>query len=199
MLQRAASVFFEQLYRAVNAQAIGPFFRGRLRNGSILDAGCGPGFLARELRLKEAILLDINPDHVRRCRASTPAGLAVQADIRSLPLAANSFDTVICSNVLHHTGLPGLTELVRVTRVKGRLLLAFLEESPFTRAWIGTMVTSGLFPPDMLRAQLIDLRWLDSLSVQVLDSSTVISIPPLFLTNREMPRKGLVIYELQKT
>jgi len=194
--------YFEELYQAVNRQAIAPFLVPRLSgNGRVLDAGSGPGFLAQELNLQEACFVDIDAEHVRRCRnniGGSAGSSFIRADIRQLPFRDRYFDAVICSNVLHYTGLEGLKDLLRVTRSGGQLFLAFLEDSVFTRNWIGAMVFSGLFPSEMLNARLIDLANLARSGVKIVDSATVVSVPPFFHARRELPRNGLVIFQIER-
>jgi hypothetical protein len=105
---------------------------------------------------------------------------------------------VICSNVLHYTGLAGLKELLRVTKIGGQMLLAFLEDSSFTRAAAQWSVTLGLFPAIMRDAQFIDLADFARLDIQLRDGATIAFIPPLFQARRELPRRGLVAFQLEK-
>jgi SAM-dependent methyltransferase len=200
-MQTSASDFFEKLYRLVNHQALAPYFSARLhRGGKILDAGSGPGSLARELNLSNACFVDISLDHVKVCRENIGRGIYAQADIGHLPFSDNCFDSVICSNVLHYTGLDGLRELLRVTKGGGQLLLAFLEDSMFTRSMIRTMIDSGLFPESIIDATLIDIHSFMEMGVTIKDSATVVLLPPFFLfrTRKDLPRRGLVIFELEK-
>jgi SAM-dependent methyltransferase len=191
--------FFKALYQLVNRQALAPYFRRRLRRrGRILDAGSGEGHLATELGLKGAYFLDLTWDQVKRCRQTVGPGYFIQADLKHLPYRNDTFDGVICSNVLHYTGLAGLQELVRVTKKGGQMLLAFLEGSSFTRMATHLAVTLGLSPPMMWEAPFLDLEDLRQLDIQLKDSTTIAFIPPLFQARRELPWRGLVACELEK-
>jgi len=196
---QGGDLFFETLCRLVNRQAIAPFFRPRLRRrGRLLDAGSGPGYLAHELGLKDACFLDLTWEQVKRCRDEVVSGFFIQADLKHLPFQDGVFDEVICSNVLPYTGLAGLKELLRVTKSGGQMLLAFLEDSSFTRGAAQWAVTLGLFPAMMRDAQFIDLADFAQLDIQLRDSATVAFIPPLFQARREFPRCGLVAFQLEK-
>ncbi len=202
-MQSATSDVFEKIYQLVNQQALGPYFGAHLhRTGRmrILDAGSGTGSLARELDLRQACFVDLSLDRIQLCRGNIGRGVYAQADIQHLPFGDDCFDAVICSNVLHYTGLAGVRELLRVTKRKGQLLLAFLEDSDFTKSMIRTMVGSGLFPQWMTDANLIDLQSFMNLGITIVDSATVALLPPFFLfrTRKDLPLRGLVIFELTK-
>ncbi len=126
------------------------------------------------------------------------SGFFLQGDLAYLPFRDGSFDVVICSNVLHYTGLAGLKELLRVTKGGGQMLLAFLEGSISSRLGTRLAVSLGLFPPMMQDARFIDLNDLAQLNVRVKDSATIVFLPPLFQARRELPRQGLVAFELEK-
>ena len=196
---RKARPFFDQLYQHVNCQALAPFFRPRLRHeGPILDAGSGSGHLAGELGLSNAYFLDLTWEQIKKFRDTGTPGRFIQAALQQLPFKDNVFEQVICSNVLHYTGLGGLKELVRVTKPNGQMLVAFLEGSHFARTATRMAVFWGLFPPLMRDARFIDLADLALLDVQVEDSATVVFIPPLFRASRKLSRQGLVAFVLTK-
>jgi hypothetical protein len=50
----------------------------------------------------------------------------------------------------------------------------------------------------MYDAQLLDLKELDQPNIQILDSATVVFLPPYFQAQRNFPRQGLVAYVLKK-
>jgi SAM-dependent methyltransferase len=196
---RGRRPFFDELYQQVNRQALAPFYRPWLRpGGRVLEAGSGSGHLAGELGLKNCYFLDLTWEQIKRFQDTGTPGFFVHGDLQQLPFEANTFAQVICSNVLHYTGLPGLTELVRVTQPGGQMLVAFLENSYFTRAAVRLAVAWGLFPPLMQDAKFIELADLAQLNLRVEDSATVIFMPPLFQASQALPRQGLVAFVLQK-
>ena len=196
---RKGYFFFEGLYQRVNRQALAPFFRPWLRQeGLILDAGSGSGYLAEVMGLKNACFLDLIWKQLKQCQDKWGPGRLIQGDLIQLPFHDDVFDEVICSNVLHYTGLAGLKELLRVTKPGGQLLLAFLEKSEFTRAAARLAVFLGLFPPLMRNARLIDLKEMPKLNIRIDDSATVVFFPPFFQAHRKLPRQGLVAFVLEK-
>jgi SAM-dependent methyltransferase len=192
-------VFFEGLYQQVNRQAPAPFFRPWLhRKGLVLDAGSGSGHLAEAMGLSNTCFLDFTWEQIKRCKDRGSPGWFIQSDIQQLPFHDNIFDEVICSNVLHYTGSAGLKELIRVTKPGGQLLLAFLESSELTHIATYLAVFWGMFPQLMRDARLIDLKELDQPNIRILDSATVVFLPPFFQVSRKLPRQGLVAYALKK-
>jgi SAM-dependent methyltransferase len=191
--------FFDELYQQVNRQALAPFFQPRLRpEGRVLEAGSGSGHLAGELGLKNCCFLDLTWAQIKRFQDRGTPGFFIQGDLQQLPFEADTFEQVICSNVLHYTGLPGLNELLRVTKPGGQMLVAFLENSSFTRTTARLAVAWGLFPRLLQGASFIELADLAQLNVRVEDSATVIFMPPLFRAYRALPRQGLVAFILKK-
>lgn len=196
---RKGYFFFEELYQQVNRQALVPFFRPWLRRkGLVLDAGSGSGHLAEAMGLINPCFLDLTWEQIKLCRDKGAQGHFIQGDIQLLPFQNNVFDEVICSNVLHYVGLAGLKELLRVTKSGGQLLLAFLESSEFTQRAMHLAIFWGVFPPLMRDARLIDLEELAQLNIQIVDSATVIFLPPFFQARRKLPKKGLVAFVLKK-
>jgi 2-polyprenyl-3-methyl-5-hydroxy-6-metoxy-1,4-benzoquinol methylase len=190
---------FDEILHLVNRQALIPFFRRRFRNeGRILDAGAGDGSLAVTLGIVGAVYIDLSGNQVRRCRDRIGFGLFVQADLRHLPFRANFFDAVICSNVLHYAELAGMEEILRVTKERGRMLVSFLEDSPFTRMIIAWGAGWGFFPPSLAAAGLIELSSFLRLGFTVRESATIVFVPPLFQARRDLPRLGFVAFDLEK-
>jgi SAM-dependent methyltransferase len=104
----------------------------------ILDAGCGNGRYARFL-LRQAdpdarlTACDFSQQMLRRARSRVASGRVsfTAADLTRLPYADASFDAVTCGWVLEHLPdpRPGLTELARVLRPGGKLLLMCTEDT----------------------------------------------------------------------
>jgi SAM-dependent methyltransferase len=84
-------------------------FRGReLAGAVVLDAGCGPGQVARQVAKQDAALavgMDINDavdDAYRNC-LDLPNVQIVQGNIFAPPFKPGCFDLVWCNGVAHHT------------------------------------------------------------------------------------------------
>ena len=87
--------------------------------GDCLDAGSGrsPYREMLEVRGNRVVSMDIE---------NRSGSLDIQGDIQSMPqVASESFDTILCSQVLEHVPRPwdAMAELARVLRPGGRLLL----------------------------------------------------------------------------
>jgi len=104
--------------------------------GRVLDAGCGAGIdLANQARRAGVEVVGVELSRggaqasFKRCRTLSCAHV-VQADIRRLPFAENSFDFIYSYGVLHHLPAPaeGLRELVRVVKPGGRVAVYLYED-----------------------------------------------------------------------
>jgi SAM-dependent methyltransferase len=98
-------------------------------HGTILDAGCGTGgFLARLRRDRPdltAVGVEVHASAAER--AASKSGQSVyRASVEDMPFEDNTFDAIVCADVLCHrslTPLKALKELGRVLRPGGRLIL----------------------------------------------------------------------------
>jgi 2-polyprenyl-3-methyl-5-hydroxy-6-metoxy-1,4-benzoquinol methylase len=90
--------------------------------GSVLDVGCGEGFVASFLidRVPGLTISGLDGDQTaaRLAGAMLGSGRIGRADVGHLPVAGRSVDLAICLEVLEHLRAPDLTlrELGRVTR-----------------------------------------------------------------------------------
>ena len=104
-----------------------------LRAGDLaLDVGCGTGRALPALAAAvgpagRVIGLDLTPDMLTAARAAGRGGCGplILADARRLPIADAAVDLVFAAGLVQHLPDPGagLSELARVTRPGGRLLL----------------------------------------------------------------------------
>ncbi len=105
---------------------------------SVLDIGSGAGQILGHL-LKQTrpstqlVACDLSPQMLRRARSRVKDDrpLYVAADMTRLPFADNSFDCVTCGWVIEHLldPRPGLSELQRVLRPEGSMLLLATEDT----------------------------------------------------------------------
>ncbi len=99
-----------------------------------LDAGCGPGVttavMAEVVGPQGSVVgVDLHPQRLAEARAHCaplPQCSFLQADVRKLELASDSFDYVWCQFVIEYLRDPevALAELLRVTRQGGRLVIS---------------------------------------------------------------------------
>jgi SAM-dependent methyltransferase len=91
---------------------------------TLLDAGCGEGFVAdilqRELPSAQFTGFDVLEDSVKLARLRNPRGTFTVGDIYNIDHEDNSFDVVYCFEVLEHLHEPdrALREMARVARNK---------------------------------------------------------------------------------
>lgn len=96
-------------------------------SGRLLDVGCGIGFMTRDLSPRFRVIgADLSVEHLRFCPRSADF-IPVAADGFHLPFSSESFDVVVCANVLqcfdYTKGFELLVELVRMVRPDGRVIL----------------------------------------------------------------------------
>lgn len=104
----------------------------RVREGdSVLDAGCGnlrDAYIALARKDISYIGIDFSSSMLREGQKKYPPErvFLVQGDITSLPFKSNSFDLVLCSEVLEHipNWKPVLLELKRVLKSGGSLIIS---------------------------------------------------------------------------
>lgn len=96
---------------------------------SILDVGCGNGWIAKEFlpKGKNVFSLDVsvtNPSIVKKLYSS-PNHFAIAADSFHLPFNNETFDCVIASEIIEHVIDPAefVKELFRVVKKGGRLII----------------------------------------------------------------------------
>ena len=101
---------------------------------TVLDAGCGRGFLVDKLRKNyETTGCDVVIDEEMTARF--PDVKFVKSKLEDLPFEDNQFDTVICTHVLEHVLDPQKTiaELRRVT--KKQLVIIVPRERPYRQTF----------------------------------------------------------------
>jgi 2-polyprenyl-3-methyl-5-hydroxy-6-metoxy-1,4-benzoquinol methylase len=105
---------------------------------SILDVGCGEGFVVKHLRETVAPPrldgLDIDRPVLDVARFQNRSSGFARASVFELPFPADSYDLVLCNEVLEHLEAPerALGELARVSR--GHLILSVPREPHYRLA-----------------------------------------------------------------
>jgi SAM-dependent methyltransferase len=103
----------------------------RYAPGSVLDAGCGTGRVARELARRgvDVVGIDLDPDMLATARRRSPELRWVQADLASFDLG-RTFDVVIAAGNVMILLTPGtesavLANIARHLRPDGLLIAGF--------------------------------------------------------------------------
>src|SRR5450432_3465868 len=97
-----------------------------LEGQSVLDAGAGTGYFSERAKKRKAKVISVDLGVSLLRHVGTRAGTILAAgDILSLPFSGNSFDVVVSSEVIEHTGDPrrAVAELSRVLKPGGILVL----------------------------------------------------------------------------
>lgn len=100
----------------------------------VLDVGCGPGILAREVAKTADLVVGLEQSDDRFPAAtesleSLPNARAIQGDATDMPLESNQFDLAYTRFMLEYLKNPGaaIAEMVRVCRPGGQVLLQDLD------------------------------------------------------------------------
>ena len=99
---------------------------GELNGTRVLEAGCGIGMYASQIRRRfsDAVdAFDVELPRVQEARADTPNALVAAAE--ALPYRTDLFDTIISNEVIEHVvdDREAAVEMVRVLKPGGRIVL----------------------------------------------------------------------------
>jgi 2-polyprenyl-3-methyl-5-hydroxy-6-metoxy-1,4-benzoquinol methylase len=113
----------------------------------VLDVGCGEGYFAAALVRAgaEVVAVDVAAEPLRRARSIHPAlDLRLVEPEAPLPLDDSSFDVVWAGETIEHVAdtPQWLSELRRVLRSGGPLLVSTPDHAPLSRLWIGLSRTA---------------------------------------------------------
>ena len=130
-----------------------------LKDKTVLEAGCGAGrftevLLATGARVVACDLSIAVEANYANCK-DEPNYFVCQADIRALPVAANSFDFVVCLGVIQHTPSPEETiaALARCVKPGGMLVIDHYGPTypaTFSRRWLRSLLLR--LPPDFAKS-----------------------------------------------
>ncbi|EIQ01654.1 methylase involved in ubiquinone/menaquinone biosynthesis [Opitutaceae bacterium TAV1] len=100
---------------------------------TLLDAGCGEGFNLSMINGHHSAKLygiDLSSQAVSLAKKRIPDAEVQTGSVYSIPYADNSFDTVLCTEVLEHLDNPehAISELLRVSN---RYVVATVPHEPF--------------------------------------------------------------------
>ncbi len=101
----------EKLFHMMRAKEVSAIVNNSINNGqSILDVGCGTGLITRLIHSENVTALDINPWALERAKINTKGRSVafVLGDAEDIPFPANTFDIVVCTEMLEHLVKPDL-------------------------------------------------------------------------------------------
>ena len=105
----------------------------RYKPDSILDVGCGAGHVIKLIKEKDrnakVVGMDIDNNALNEAKANNIDVEFIFGDIYSLPFDDNSFDLVICSEVLEHLNKPTIA-MNELTRVASKFLFLSVPHEP---------------------------------------------------------------------
>ena len=100
--------------------------KNRVRGGSLLNIGCGNGYLELQAQSEGWKVLSVDPDQAAIHRLGARGVEARAGRIEALPVADGSVDLVVCSEVFEHLSpevmRQGLSEIRRVLKSGGLLI-----------------------------------------------------------------------------
>ena len=124
---RAADSFVgpETLFHRARSREIVRLLQSiRPRPARCLDVGCGTALITRRLP-PGAVGLDLNPRNLEKARRYAPEAVFINCDVEGrIPLADESFDLAVCTEMLEHLIHPERTvaEIRRVLKTGGVLV-----------------------------------------------------------------------------
>lgn len=103
-------------------------------NSKILDAGCGNGFLMKELKKNSSLTkfygLDILKDSISYAKKLNPDSRFFVGNVTDMPFKDDYFDLIICSEVIEHLKNPE-TALKEIQRTTKKYAIICLPYEPF--------------------------------------------------------------------
>jgi ubiquinone/menaquinone biosynthesis C-methylase UbiE len=155
----------------------------------LLEIGCAEGFMTSELtgKVPHVIASDISLSYLRRAKAKVPCASFARLDIHNIPFGDNTFDCVVCAEVLEHTLSPfrALKEMHRVLRPASSLIISVPNGMTLPRVFIHTFKRKK----SMLSFTNAHLNFYDTGSLlQILE---VAGFAPEIITTDHVPFPGL--------
>lgn len=119
--------FLQKLWHTKKLQAV--LLEIDKKPSTVLDVGCASGWflseIAKKFRKAECFGVDIYDNAIAYGKKMYPKMYFKKADAHKLPFKKESFDLIICTEVLEHMGNPetALQEIKRVLKKDGRAII----------------------------------------------------------------------------
>lgn len=120
---------------------------GRLRGGRVLDVGCGPGTVTRQLARGfaiDAVGIDSSPKMIEVARGESEPHVELYVGrAEELPVESETFDGVVMRWVVHHLDRPrAFAEIRRVLKPGGRLVVTTTDPAAIETFWLAPYFAS---------------------------------------------------------
>jgi ubiquinone/menaquinone biosynthesis C-methylase UbiE len=153
---RNRDVGYHRLIDDLEAEVARPYVQGK----RVLEAGCGTGLLLDRLARVAADVTGVDLSRGMLAHARARGHRVVQADLRFLPFADETFDAVASFKVLAHVPKPerAVAELARVLKPGGHLVLEFYNRHSLRhaiRALRPSLRTSKAFAEDAIHTAFL--------------------------------------------
>ena len=104
---------------------------GDVSNKKILDAGAGEGYFLSSIQSNQKFGIELSEIRVKTALKLFPKLTIGVSDVRKMPFDDNSFDIIVCSEVLEHVDgfLNAIEEFKRCIKPDGIIILSFPNEN----------------------------------------------------------------------
>lgn len=169
---------------------------------TVLDAGCGEGYLSRILAEKGAIVRGVDSStklieaaRVQNIDNTLPISFDI-ANVEDLPYTSEMFDLVICNHLLNDLYDPSkpIREFSRVLRTGGRLIILILHPCFYNKHTERDQTTNGLIASSYFETRSIEQPFeVDGLTSPVANTAW---FRPLEFYTEELCKSGFSITSL---
>lgn len=167
----------KQMWDKGSRKDIIPFLDKHLNQGAkILDVGCGDGYGSYKLHSLgyQVMGIDLSEEMIVKAKERLQAIPFQQADVVDLPIESNSFDGVLCINVLEWVEVPSLAlkEIRRILKSNGLLCVGILgptagpRGNDYRKVYGEHTICNSMMPWEFLQlAEEMDFRVVDGFGV----------------------------------
>jgi 2-polyprenyl-3-methyl-5-hydroxy-6-metoxy-1,4-benzoquinol methylase len=175
---------------------------GRPEGLTVLDAGCGEGYLSRILARKGAVVtgVDFSASLIEAARTQNLAdALPISFDnnsVDNLPYPTNTFDLVVCNHLMNDLYDPSepISEFARVLRNGGRLIILMLHPCFYNKHAERAQATNGIVASSYFETRSVEQEFeVDGL---ISPAANTAWFRPLEFYTEELRKSGFAITSL---